>query len=49
MLFVVFGLAVIGNFANDEPVDAWPPDFNDDRDVDVGNVILGFSNKVLNP
>jgi len=27
---------------NDEPIDAWPPDFNDDKKVNMQDVIFGY-------
>jgi hypothetical protein len=38
-----------GEGANDEAPDAWPPDANDDQKVNVGDVILLFAGKILNP
>jgi len=34
---------------NDEPYDAWPPDANDDQDVDIGDIIALFLPTMLNP
>ena len=38
-----------GEGANDEDPDPWPPDADDDQDADIGDVIILFSGKVLNP
>jgi len=35
--------------ANDEDPDAWPPDADDDQDIDVGDLIKLFYGKILNP
>ena len=32
--------------ANDEPVDAWPPDFNDDRKVNIVDLLF-FGDKMI--
>jgi hypothetical protein len=39
----------VGEGANDEAPDAWPSDADDDQDADIGDVIVLFSGKVLNP
>ena len=37
------------NGANNEDPDAWPPDADDDQDIDVGDLIKLFYGKILNP
>lgn len=33
----------------DEDPDAWPPDANDDRDMDIGDIIMLFKNILMTP
>lgn len=35
--------------SSDEEPDAWPPDANDDRDMDMGDIIMLFKNILMNP
>lgn len=35
--------------ANNEDPDSWPPDFDDDKDVDDQDVTIGFSDKINKP
>jgi len=38
-----------GEGASDEEPDAWPPDADDNQRVNIGDVILLFSGRVLTP
>ena len=38
-----------GEGTNDEDQDAWPPDADDNQRTNIGDVIVLFSGKILNP
>ena len=37
------------SIVNDEPVDAWPPDADDNKYINIGDVVILFNGRILKP